>query len=317
MKVINIVLCVLFIIFSEGVFACNGSADFDNNETVQFNDVIVQRDAAVGTVIASSSGTLTGGYHYAADSCDMYAVMKYNGAKPSSIADVYDTNIPGVGIRVKMSFNNGSGYASAAPGTFLLHLQSGNYSFYPPSVELIKTGSIESGSLSVEDVATLQPGTDVTAKSTVTWKMATPAKVTQVACSITSGGTLAFPMGNIEANEIMSPGISSSSEVSENIRLNCNSGANINVTLDGTKNPDMDDDSILALSNQGSAGVANGVGVQLLFNNVPVKINSLMNLKKSSGGDEQLSVIARYVKTKEPVKPGIANATATINLIYQ
>lgn len=75
--------------------------------------------------------------------------------------------------------------------------------------------------------------------------------------------------------------------------------------------------SVLALTGQGSETVADGVGVQLLYNNAPVQLNNRLMLKQSSDGTESLPITARYYQTKPVVKAGEANATATLDMTYQ
>ena len=54
-----------------------------------------------------------------------------------------------------------------------------------------------------------------------------------------------------------------------------------------------------------------------MYNNSPLEINKMVNLKKSGGGVETFSIGARYIQTKESVMPGKANATAVLNITYQ
>jgi Fimbrial protein. len=103
----------------------------------------------------------------------------------------------------------------------------------------------------------------------------------------------------------------------QNLGLACDAGANINVTLQGIQNPDVSTTSVLALTGQGGADVATGVGVQLLYNGSPLVLNKLVTLKKSSGGQETFPIVARYYQTKKSVTTGKANASATLDLTYQ
>ena len=104
----------------------------------------------------------------------------------------------------------------------------------------------------------------------------------------------------------------------QNLGLNCDPGANINVELAGTQNPDAPADaSVLALTGQGGPETAGGVGVQIVYNDVPLQLNNRIVLKKSAGGQETFPLVARYYQTKSQVKPGSANATATLNITYQ
>jgi len=101
----------------------------------------------------------------------------------------------------------------------------------------------------------------------------------------------------------------------QNLGLNCDSGTNITVTLNGTKNTDMQDDSVLALNPV--TDTAKGIGVQLLYNNQPLKIGTPLQMKVSTGGQETFPLTARYIQTKDSVTPGHADATAVLNIIYQ
>ena len=64
-------------------------------------------------------------------------------------------------------------------------------------------------------------------------------------------------------------------------------------------------------------GTAEGVGVQLVYNTIPLQLNNRILLKQSAGGQEAFPLTARYYQTRAVVKPGSANATATLNVTYQ
>jgi len=304
---------------SGNAYCCSGYASFDSNETVSINNITVQRDVSVGTIIASVNGTITGtDYHYFASDCNMFGVLLYGDGVQSGKDNVYNTNIAGVGIRVYMSFNPGNGYASPEPGSFIAHLDNGGYSIYSPKVELIKTGEITSGVLMSGDVVRLQAENNTNnTNPIVTWRLITSPSITQVACSIESGAVLSFAMGDISAADVKSAAETPTQTITTGLKLDCDNDANINATLKGTQNPDSSDPSVLALSGQGNSNVAGGVGVQLLYEDKPLQINSALVLKRSSGGAVTFPIKARYVKTKDVVVPGKANATATIDLTYQ
>lgn len=139
-----------------------------------------------------------------------------------------------------------------------------------------------------------------------------------VACSLTTPN-LNFPIGDILASKFgTSVGtIPSGAQNTQNLGLNCDAGANINVTLQGAQNPDVSTTSVLALTGQGNADVAQGVGVQLLYNGSPLVLNNRIVLKQSSGGQETFPITARYYQTKTSVATGKANASATLDLTYQ
>ncbi len=146
----------------------------------------------------------------------------------------------------------------------------------------------------------------------------TGGSISSVACSITTP-TLTFPIGDISASSFGTTvgTIPSGGQNTQNLGLNCNAGANINVTLQGTQNPDVGTTSVLALTGQGNADVASGVGVQLVYNGSPLVLNNRIVLKRSAGGQETFPITARYYQTKTSVTTGKANASATLDLTYQ
>jgi type 1 fimbria pilin len=83
------------------------------------------------------------------------------------------------------------------------------------------------------------------------------------------------------------------------------------------QNPDSANTSVMALTGQGNAGTAKGVGVQLLYNGSPLVMNGRLLLKQSAGGQETLPLTARYYQTLTTVESGSANASATLTITYQ
>ncbi|HCL6141427.1 TPA: fimbrial protein [Klebsiella oxytoca] len=278
--------------------------------TVGFGTVNVQRDIPVGATIAS---TVSPGYAQAAitsdngESCPRNYSMVYLSGIESPVSGVYQTNLEGVGIKV-----------NGMPGDFSLPPVTPNYIFYLGyyTVSLVKTGNITSGQLTPGLIAQAwfgSPGNYFTKIS-----LDASSQVNVLSCSISSQ-VLSFDLGSVSAAEFGSAaGFSPPHTDTQNLGLNCNAGANIHIQLQGTQNPDASGDrSVLALTGQGSETVADGVGVQLLYNNAPVQLNNRLMLKQSSGGLESLPITARYYQTKPVVKAGEANATATLDMTYQ
>lgn len=316
-------LLFIFLLISTYSYGCSGNVNISPNETIKFNSAItVQRDIPVGTVIASAKGTLTGDPHYSMSVCDLYVVMLYNGAQASGTDNVYKTNVPGVGIRIRIdTWNHGGAYAAPNPGGFIFSsTYPGGYGFYEPNVELIKTENITSGVLLTGEAVKLEVAANenTDANSHVTWSIVSSSAINQVACSVISGESLAFPIGDVMAGQFIAPGTASKEARTVNLGLDCDAGANVNITLNGVQSNETSDSSVLSLTtNGGQEGIAEGVGVQLLYNNEPLKLNSRIVLKQSQGGQENFPITARYIQTKDKVKPGIANATAVLNLTYQ
>jgi type 1 fimbria pilin len=136
-----------------------------------------------------------------------------------------------------------------------------------------------------------------------------------LACSLSST-SINVPLGDVLVSKFT--GITTTvGDKSFNLGLSCDKDAKINVSLAGTQNTDTSESSVLALTSAGQTGTASGVGVQLLYGGVPLKINANLLLKASAGGQETLPFTARYYQTKAVVGPGQANSSATLNITYQ
>lgn len=276
---------------------------------IQQSAVTVQRDAPVGTVIGTFVADGSGDIDLCIDSGTITYVMNmFN--NPSTITNYYNTNLPGVGMSLKFSstgwyFPKVRQYSVASPTKIVAETLE---------VTLIKTGDITSGVIGSGLLATAY-GDDRIQSLTVNF---TGNQVTQLACSITTPN-LSFLIGDISAANFGSTvgTVPSGAQNTQSLGLDCDANANINVMLQGAQNPDVSTTSVLALTGQGNADVARGVGVQLLYNGVPLELNNRIVLKQSAGGQETFPITARYYQTQTTVSTGKANASATLDLTYQ
>lgn len=277
---------------------------------IPVSNIIVQRDAPVGESLVTVE---TAGSSIAL-SCDSEKGGGYYGelmlfTTPSNITDVYNTNIEGVGVRAAYET-----FMFESPAAFVEFDGAGALWFHGIGLTFIKTGKITPGVISAGLFSRIYGGGDM--ETALAYHL--PAvTVTQLACSINTP-KLTFPIGNVPASEFgNSIGFIPAESNTQNLGLNCDVDANINVELSGTQNPDVSDTSVLALNGQGTAGVASGLGVQLLYNGEPLENNKNIVMKKSEGGQEMLPITARYYQTKTAVMPGDASTSATLILTYQ
>ncbi|WP_421512494.1 fimbrial protein (plasmid) [Enterobacter sp. JS8-1] len=282
------------------------------SQTISPGVINVQRDLAVGSVIATYTTATTGTALSctAGTSADGFYMGMVLFTSLSNISHVYQTNVAGIGVRV---YSAGGNFDS--PATFVSFLGPGSSAFGPRTIDFVKTGNIIPGNLNSGLLARIYGNGDgVTA---VSYNL-NSTQVNQLACSITTPN-LTFPIGDVLASNFgQTVGtIPSGAQNTQSLGLNCDAGANINVMLQGTQNPDVSTTSVLALTGQGNADVATGVGVQLLYNSTPLVLNSRIMLKQSTGGAETFPITARYYQTNTAVTTGKANATATLDLTYQ
>lgn len=308
-KLPRALLILLLWVTSFHAFAECTFLDGQGTQTQSFTpgNVVVQRDAPVGSVIYSSS-TATGQalLKCETDTNTNYYTMTYLGGVTTSIAHAYATNIPGVAIQV----DTGWGYLDNPASTD--NTLAGSVNLPPLKYKLYKTGDIQSGQLS-----TGQIGTWTVSGITPMIVNMIGGYISQVACAITTP-KLTFPIGDVSKVDFgTSAGFTPDKTSVKTLGLDCDKSANINVTLNAQQNRDVSDPSVLALTNQGGVNVAQGVGVQLLYDGKPLIINSRLTLKQADGGKEMFPITARYYQTRNSVTVGEANASATLTLTYQ
>lgn len=305
--------------------------------TVNYGNIIVQRDAPQGQAISNEIfGSLahawtckaTGGEGSSAgikSGLLSYAFTSSNGRR------VFNTNLPGVGISLGFYKDTTAGAARYSGTNFIggdnfmtiswsSNADDLDINDFQPIIQFWKTGNITSGSVTGQLASFIAytaqyRGGEMAGEIPIN---AGTGSITQVACSINTPSII-FDIGEVLASRFGTEIGTTPPEgqKTKNLIMDCDPEANINVMLTGVKNPDVNDDSVLALTGQNTAGVASGVGVQLIYNNMPLTLDSRIVMKRSSGGQEMFPLTARYYQTATTVTTGTANAAATLNLTYQ
>lgn len=278
---------------------------------INLGAIAIQRDVPVGTVLKTITSSYTNQKY---DTCTgggyEYDVLTYPGSTSTSIANVYSTNISGIGIRAY--FTSGK-YFSTTNAARYISINSEGYFSIPVTVEVVKTGDTGSGSFTTGQIYKKS----VDGGATVLSVMLTGGSVTTMACTI-NNNTVNVPLETVLASSFT--GVNSTKgDKPFTIGLSCDAGARINASLSFTQNTDTSNNSIIQLTGAGNSDVATGVGIQLLYGSTPLQRNTNIVLKTSTGGQEFPSgaFTARYFQTKSTVTTGNANATATLNLTYQ
>lgn len=295
----------------------NASCSFLNGksfttETFNFGDVIVLRDKAVGTELVSKYGKSWGNPFFTCSSTFKIKNELTMFSTATSLDGVYATNIKGIGLRVGPGNKPFPYTSSGYPANTQVNQGAKN-------VALIRTtsGDVGAGKITSGKIASISTQ-DVQGEMALGAINMGTANIIPIACSINTP-SLTFQIGDIPIDKFGSTvgTIPSGAQNTQNLGLACDSGANINVELSGTQNPDISNTSVLALTGHGDDNVASGVGVQILYNGSPLKLNNRIVLKKSSGGQETFPLTARYYQTKTAVTTGTANTSATLNITYQ
>ncbi|QGR68431.1 fimbrial protein [Yersinia intermedia] len=299
-------LAIVGVILSVNVYAAC-PAKGTSTGTVTFGTQTVT-STAVGGLIATKTVSIGSG-----NILNIVGTLYYNLTRFTSLSSlgngIYDTNIPGIGIRVyvantssanmfpKEEVRNGTGYTQPAPYI----------------VELYKTAaSVQSGIITTGQIATLSCGSP----STNIYNAINLSAVTIVdsACTVNSSD-ITVPIGNVNSSIFTTVG-STSNATAFTIPLTCpSSGVQVKMQLDG--NTVNGSTTALSLNNSGTDGAASGYGVQIITGSSPIVIGTPTAVATTTSGQVSIPLKARYIKTSAISNGGVANSTATFTMTYE
>lgn len=271
-------------------------------------NMIVQQNAPAGTVIFETwTNQFGGGRGFLgcrtawtlAMELDMFPTLSSYGNK------VYNTNIPGIGLRLSVMQGGEIFPATRAMGADVYAVIAG----LGVGVQLIKTtaGATGTGLITSGRIA----GFRIKESPTYFASLSTYSGGRVVAGSCTVNATTV----NVKLEQATTTnftGIGSTAKPKTfNIALNCNSGTKVKLTLDGKRAGPA---GVLGL-NTGS-GQASGIGIQLLKGTSVIALGSKLDYGTSGSGTTQLPVIARYYQTAATIVPGTTSASATFTVEY-
>ncbi|MBR7531992.1 fimbrial protein [Klebsiella michiganensis] len=284
---------------------------------LNFGNVVVQRDAPIGSVLATAvTGAYNSGNPIAGCTREAWTArweLTQWGTLSGYGDGVYNTNLVGVGLRLTTAqsgkvlpyeasypYNAGGSWASISGDGI--------------KGELIKTGDITSGTLTDGTLARASVVNqfyfaNVTLNGTNT--------VTAAACSVTSVDE-PVQLGDHNKQEFSGVGYTTEWKAF-NIVLDCNKSAHIYVQIDATRDA-SNAPGVMAIDSESGSTAATGVGVQLYFvpDNSAAQFGQVKDYYTSpNGGMETVQLKARYYQTASAVTTGPANATATFTLTYK
>jgi len=136
-------------------------------------------------------------------------------------------------------------------------------------------------------------------------------------CKVTAGDSITLALGDVDASTFSAVGNVSPTAGMQNITLACTASPGIQMTMTGTQNTGTTNTSVLALTNAGSAGVATGVGVQLLYSTAATGTPTTLLTRGTAvtiptGSAVTVRVGARYFATLAAPTAGVANSAATL-----
>lgn len=307
-------LVLLLWLFSSGVqaeckFAKGVTAEIPGY--INFGNVSVQRDAPVGSVIATTTTGAYNGGNMIAGCSDAWTfrwdLTKW-GALSSLGHKIFTTNLTGVGIRMTAVVSGNVLPYDAA-------VAANNYATIPGDgikAELIKTeeiagggGVLNTGMLARASVAGQFYIANVTLNGV--------NSIRTESCTVNTP-TVNVPMGDHSKRDFSGVG-SVTGWVNFDIGLSCDVGARIHVRIDAAADPSAGSQGVMQLD----SGGATGAGIQLHYrdDDDTVQYGQDRLYKLAGSGDETIQLKGRYYQTAQNITAGPANATATFTLTYK
>ncbi|MEX2952249.1 fimbrial protein [Serratia fonticola] len=325
--VINFKASIMFFIFSILCvmnFSAHATCSFTSGYGKKVTQVslpasfTVPRDVTIGSVIWDSGWVMGGSTSINCTGSGNNNVLGYvNTMNPvSGFSYVYATTNSSIGIQAYFSNSNDTSYSSFVKYPAVTYTNVPNAIYTPASnyrVQLIALGPVKSGGITFSS-----PTARLTYSGLVTNELSFSSSnivVNVLACTENSNN-IQVPLDDVNGSVFTAIGVTAKPKVF-NIGLNCDAGVRVNAKMVGTQNTDTSANGVLQLTNSGVGGVANGVGIQILFNNNPLVLNTDMLLNTSASGAVNIPFTAQYYQTKSVVTAGTANAIATLELSYQ
>ncbi|MCA8302903.1 fimbrial protein [Burkholderia seminalis] len=261
-------------------------------------------------------------------SCSSATREVYTGIGAQGNNNVYPTDIPNIGIRVRSPM--GQPYPFITNGTGWTN-KTWELIFAPKIFELVKTGDITAGGILTGAYARYTADS-AAGQTLVEFRFASPLiiKPRVPSCTVQSPSNIPVSMGRVMATSAFSGVGSTAPPQSFSIKLQCSGGAagtrtRAFVTLTDATNA-ANTSKTLSLSK--SAKAATGVGIQILKDDVVLGYgpdsSAVGNTNQWYAGTVKqgqdgmsIDLKARYVQISPRITPGSANAAATFTLSYQ
>lgn len=307
------------LLFSHCLFA--GTVTFPKNFSVipdmSFpSSISAARNVPVGTVLQTVSQNV--GIGASGVTCNVRKDIAVDGTPVPGNASTFQTNVPGIGVRFYVT-GYWSGSWAQAPDVETLSPYTGASAHYTRA-DLVVTGPVESGSLTNLPKMIVTFSGDCISTVSGTQNLTSDSVITGGTCSVLTS-SIDVPLPKAFANSLSTTG-STAGASPLTIGLDCSKGVKVNLTISDAS--DLSNRTTTLGLAQGSS--ASGVGVQLVNGSAPVAFGpdsaaagtaNQWFAGTATGGQMQIPLIARYVRTTGPLVPGTVKAIATFTMSYQ
>ena len=310
-------LCAGMCVFSTSAYAqtCRPAVQ-TADQTVTFSSPLtVPASLAVGGTIASAESTpyFSSGAYCVNGTINVNATVRFTTpVSVPGVTGVYATNVAGVGMKVEEvgQFNPGL----ALPTSFSRSNPTG-FAAYSSRfrVTLIKTAAtVGSGTIAAGQLASY----GINGVSSYRVNIGSLNLVGENRTCTVNTGSINIPLGNVAGSSFANVGSVSPTSAAQNIGLTCTASPRVRMTLQGTQAAGGPNTTV-ALTGAGGAGVAQGIGVQILYSGTPLVVNSGTPtvVSTAAGATLNVPVNARYYRIGT-VTAGRANASPTLRFDY-
>jgi len=253
----------------------------------------------------SVSFSCSGGQNY-------WGLINRAGATPAAGQYLFPIGTTGISFRITQTSGTYPGLIGASP---LQSLSSNNTwtEADPVTVELVKTGNIDDGTVVSGALADFRAGTAGNNIVDAAIVLARSLTFVAPACSVPS--SLTVPLPTVTTSALAGGAGVTTGDKPFAIPLTCSANAKLAITLDST-NPVNRPSGVLS-----NSGTATGVGIQITWNGPPgtsgnpVALGTAVTFNAASGAS-QIPLVARYYRTTGTLASGSVTATATYTLTY-
>ncbi|MBA8107569.1 fimbrial protein [Citrobacter youngae] len=308
-------------------YASTCTGDYQGNGVMTFQlpaSIRVEPDTAVGTIIyedSIESSNVKIECQSTGNKYKGYVTLTSSDARNGVLEGVYQTNVPGIGIRMAETSDNVPSFSSTdivTPMHFYSYGSSGWSvldTIFRASLQLVVTGDIEEGYIDTSRLAAEEKwGNDVIAQLLVS---PTSIYIQTNTCNLVDKN-IYVPLRTVHASDFDGQYSDVLTDDSFKIEISdCRAGTQIDYQFNSAGSTGVTDGNILDIASGESA--ASGVGIQILDNNDTVlSFDRAYTAVSSTSANEvaEIPLKARYVKTGD-VKAGKVDAVATFEVFYR
>lgn len=181
-----------------------------------------------------------------------------------------------------------------------------------------KIGTITPGKKASQTVGSFALINDRTTWVTPESKVSTSSFTVNTLGCFVDNVEIKVPLGGIGMDKLETPG-STAAERNFSIPLTCDISTKVKLTLSAGNAGVYDNvNGLLNLADTTSSSSAQGVKIQILSSDKPVVYDKPLDMgTQTRTGTFTIPLKARYYRSAEPIKPGVANSSATYTITYE